>query len=117
MTAAATLQEAAGLAYDNIAILQAATTLKADLTLFWQQANAPGIFEEQAPNDHPIANWLAIIAALASNMLTTPTLEDVDFAAQYVYRICLVARSLKDMNLITTGQAAALLLAYNDNLA
>ena len=117
MTVAATLEEAAGLAYTNVSLKQAAQTLQPSINAFWTTLNAPGLFQDQKPNDHPVANWLAIIADLAVNMATPDaTINEVNAAAQYVYRICLVTAALYASALITNAQQLAVLASYNTNL-
>lgn len=129
MTAAADLNQAATLAPKNLQIPWAADTLKTKLSAFWAALNPS--FEDAIPNDHPIGNWIALIGNLAQNILpyepaasgTTQvgTLATYQTAVTYVFRLCKLAYALQNSTnpkaKITSGQAAAILAAYNTQFA
>lgn len=127
MTAAADLLEAAGLAPSNLQPLWAADTLRPAVIAFWEQASPT--FPDQIPNNRPIGNWIAVIAAFAPTILdydqapplTAPlglgTLATYQQAVDYVYRLCKLAHALRAQGLITAPQATALLAAYNAHFA
>lgn len=119
--AEATLQSAAANVFVNLQNWWrgGGSFLAQQLTLFVNTAKAS--FPDAAPNNHPITNWLAIIAAFATTIpvvgssfgdaaATQPYFSE---ASSYVYRICWMADYLNSIGLITNGQAAALLAAYN----
>lgn len=121
MTAAADLLEAANLAPQNLRVLWEADTLKAKVTAFWQALNP--LFKEEIPNDRPVADWVAIIAASTESILPfaatmapgfTPysggTISTFSSAVDYVYRVC---KFCYYYPLIDAGQKAAVLAAYN----
>lgn len=119
---AATLQEAAGLAFGNVSTAWRAGNLKTHLTAFWEEADP--LFPDQALNNHPIANWIAMIAAVANECPTQDGTKDTRFAqfpymnsaALYVYKLCWLASYFETEGLITNAQAVALLAAYNAHL-
>lgn len=121
MTVALTLFEAANLTPQNLRPLWEADTLQARVIAFWSAINPS--FQEQIPNDHPIADWIAIIAALAPSILpfaavkepgATPwsggTISTFSLAVDYIYRLCKFAF---EYQLITPAQKTAILNAYN----
>lgn len=125
MTVAATLLEAANLTSQNLRPLWEANTLKPKMIAFWQQVSP--FFEDQIPNDHPIINWVSIIAAFSPSILDfgdnmspgfTPyaggTVTTFSTAVDYIYRICKFGFYY---SLITPAQKAALLAAYNAQFA
>lgn len=113
--AAATLIEAAGLAYNNCFTLWTANTLKTKLTAF-AAACAP-VFIEDRPGDQPCGNWLVLIAALAKDMIAVDVpFTDLNAAAQYVFRFCWLTTSLNTLTIVSNAQAAAVLAAYNAQL-
>jgi hypothetical protein len=125
MTVAIDLLAAANLAPQNLRVLWEADTLQAKTTAFWQAINPS--FNEQITNDHPVANWIAVIAALAPSILpfaananpgATPwaggTITTFELAVDYVYRLCKFAYYYQ---LITPTQKAAILTAYNAQFA
>jgi len=118
--AAANLQAAAAAAYTNLDTQWVAGTLKTALTTFWQSIDAT--FPDQSPNNQPIGNWIALIAAVAYECPATPPFgvgnpKDqwtfFNTAAQYVYRICWLGDYLDGQGLISSAQATALLAAFN----
>jgi len=122
---AATLLEAANLTPQNLRPLWEADTLQAKLISFWQAINP--VFQEQSPADHPVADWIAIIAALAPAILpfagnanpgATPwaggTITTFGLAIDYVYRLCKFGFYY---TLISPAQKAAILVAYNAQFA
>lgn len=119
MATAANLNQAAGQAYTNLNVLWFAGTLGAQLALF--AADCAGSFLESAPNDHPIGNWLAVIAALANGTpaglaavgIPNATFRQSAAAAQHVASICFLAQQLNTQLLITNAQANVILAAYN----
>ena len=121
MTVAATLLEAANLAPQNLRVLWEADTLQAKMIAFWTAINP--FFEEQIPNDHPVADWIAIIAAFSPAILpfaatmdpgSTPysggTITTFSTAVDYIYRICKFGFYYQ---LISAAQKTAILTAYN----
>lgn len=121
MTVAANLFDAANLTPQNLRVLWEADTLQARVIAFWQAINPS--FEEQIPNDHPIADWIAIIAALAPSILpfaenkdpaATPwaggTIQTFSLTVDYIYRLCKFAF---EYQLITPAQKTVILNAYN----
>ncbi len=122
MPPAANLQEAAGLAYDNLYTKWALGYLQyfpALLSFVQALASNPNLFPESAPNNHPIANWLAVISAYSVDLTpnTLPALVQLNEGAQLIYRICWCADALRTANLITAPQAAAVLTQYNASFA
>jgi len=123
MAAAATLEEAAGQAFDNLFELWkfGASALKDAVTQF-EEALLP-TFPESDAVGLPIAAWLIVIASLAEQMppeaepgVVVVPYGDLVAAADYVYRICwLGAKPTPTSPDITTAQQTALLLAYNTN--
>jgi hypothetical protein len=125
MTVAATLLEAANLTPQNLRPLWKADTLQGRVISFWQGIDPS--FSEQIQNDHPVADWVAIIAALAPSILpyaanmspgATPwaggTVTTFELAVDYVYRLCKFGYYY---DLITPAQKAAILAAYNAQFA
>ncbi len=125
MTVAVTLFEAANLAPQNLRPLWEADTLQTRMVAFWTAINPS--FEEQIPNDHPIADWIAIIAAFSPAILpfaavkepgSTPyaggTITTFWTAVDYIYRLCKFAF---EYSLITAGQKTIILAAYNAQFA
>jgi hypothetical protein len=125
MTIAANLLEAANLTPQNLRPLWEADTLLPKMLAFWQAINPN--FEEQAANDHPVSNWISVIAALTPSILpfagntnpgATPwaggTITTFSLASDYVYRIC---KFTYYYTLITPAQKAAILAAYNAQFA
>jgi hypothetical protein len=125
MTVALTLLEAANLAPQNLRPFWVDDTLQTRMINFWQAINPS--FEEQIQNDHPIANWIAVIAAFAPAILphaavkdpgATPygggTVATFNTSMEYVYRICKFAF---EYTLITPAQKAVILAAYNAQFA
>jgi hypothetical protein len=112
MAAATDLPNAAVTAADNLHTLWLAGTLKAKLIVFWV-ALLP-LFPQSEQNNHPVSNWLTLIAALADQMPNSNvTYSDLDTAINYVYRLCWLANQLDTQALITTAQATAILTEYN----
>lgn len=115
MTLAATLPQAAGLAYDNINVHWINNSLTSRLTNLWQTA-LPS-FGESEVNSRPVSNWLVVLSVQSANMPNTHVpLDQVSAAAQTVYRMCWMASVLQANGGITAGQAADLLAAYNSTL-
>lgn len=125
MTVAADLLEAANLTPQNLRIRWEADTLQTRMIAFWQAINPS--FDEQTPNDHPVADWIAVIAAFAPAILpfaananpgATPwaggTITTFELAVDYVYRLCKFAFYY---TLITPAQKATILAAYNAQFA
>lgn len=129
MTAAANLDQAAALAADNYYALWTADTLKTAVTTFAADAPMNALFLNAATNDQPIINWIAVVAAQATQILPfvqvtvsgkpygIGTLATMSQAVDYMYRLCKLAYAMQQAGLITSGQAAAILTAYNTNFA
>jgi len=112
MTAAPTLEAAAGQAFDNLAARYAAGQLKTQVTIFCDTNN--GLFAQATESSHPVSNWIAVLAVLATRLPTgTPPLADLTPVAQALYRLCWIAAFLRDSGGITGSQAATLLASYN----
>lgn len=125
MAVAVDLLDAANKTSQNLRPLWEADTLKAKMIAFWQQLQPS--FQEQTPNDHPIINWISIIAAFSPFILNfadraapgiTPysggTITTFSTSVDYIYRICKFGFYYQ---LITPTQKAALLAAYNAQFA
>lgn len=121
MTVAVDLLDAANLTPQNLRPLWEANTLKTKMIAFWQQVSPA--FVDELPNDHPIVNWLSIIAAFSPAILNfadnkapgfTPysggTITTFSTSVDYIYRLCKFGFYYP---LITPAQKAALLAAYN----
>jgi len=121
MTVAVDLLDAANLTPQNLRPLWEADTLQTKMISFWQAIDPS--FEEQIQNDHPVADWIALIAALApailpfadtSNPGATPwaggTITTFELASDYIYRLCKFGFYYM---LITPAQKATILAAYN----
>lgn len=115
------LQAAAGQAFNNVGSKWLANTLKTNLAAF--AAACKSTFVESNVNDHPMGNWLAIIAALATTMPTggsvnhpVVTYLQMQQAAQSVGGMCSLAFQLNAQGLIANAQATVILNAYNANL-
>lgn len=93
-------------------------TLAADMLAYWKQISNTGLFVNQAPSDHPIINWLAIIAAITQvGFSTQNNILQVQNAINATFRMNWIAQGLDDAGFINTAQAAALLLSYNQHIA
>ncbi len=119
MTAAATLQEAAGSAFDNLNVWFAISNGQAQtrLNAFWSSFN--GLFPVSNVQSRPIQNWIAVLAAQNTQIPFTPDhdLVSLDAAAQVVYRLCWNVSDLRSKGFIDATQAGTVLGAYNANLA
>lgn len=127
MAAAPDLFEAAEQAPADLQLLWQADTLQDDVIAFWREALVA--VPASIPNNKPLANWLAIIAAFAPSILDYEatnvtgtqnmlgTLTTYQTSVDYVYRFCKLAYALQGQGLITNTQATALLAAYNNHLA
>ena len=125
MTVATDLLNAANLTPQNLRPLWEANTLQTKMIAFWQQISPS--FEDQIPNDHPVINWISLIASFAPSILNfadnanpgfTPysggTITTFSTAVDYIYRLCKFGFYY---NLITPTQKAAILTAYNAQFA
>lgn len=111
-----TLDDAAYQSYANMATLSAANTLKTQLAAFCTTALA--IFPNETPSNHPCANWLVLLSALAEQMpATNVPFTSLVVSADYMWRLCMLAFTLKAQGFITTAQGVALLAAYNADIA
>lgn len=119
MTVAADLLEAAEFAQGNLQTLWVADTLQARMIAFWQAITDD--FPEETPNNRPVGNWIAVIAAFSpsildfetSTRLGVDTLATYQTAAIYIYRLCKFAYYYHADALITNAQRDAILAAYN----
>ena len=114
MAVAASLVEAANLAWSNLEAKSIAGTLRTNMLAF--AAAAPASFSPNTPGDRPIVNWLAVIRSFAgvmSGVAVIWTGDGLRRAADLIYRICSIGAQLLGQNTITAGQGAALLAAYN----
>jgi hypothetical protein len=115
------LLDAANLTPQNLRVLWEADTLRPRMIAFWEAINPS--FQEQIQNDHPVADWIAVIAALSPSILpfadntnpgATPwsggTITTFELAVDYVYRLCKFSFYY---TLITATQKTAILTAYN----
>jgi hypothetical protein len=122
MPAAANLLEAALFAPQNLEARWVNNTLQARMVAFAAAANP--IFPDDVANNHPLGNWVGVIAALAPSIEVFDnnppfvsngigTIGPFRAAVDYVYRMFKFAsRQLAD-GLITSAQGTALLAAYN----
>lgn len=119
MAAEPDLEHAAVTAADHLYTLWLANTLKTALTTFWGSligAGAADKFPQDNANNHPVSNWLILIAALAKGMpASNVSYTDLDTAINYVYRVCWMTNQLDVQGLISSAQATAVLTAYNAN--
>lgn len=120
MSVAVDLLDAANKAPQNLRAKWVANTLQTAVTNF--AADLATTFVEQTPNDRPIGDWLAIIAAFAPSILpfastTAGTITQVSLAYDYVYRLCKFAYYYHAQGLITNTQRTAILTAYNARFA
>lgn len=114
MAAEPDLEQAAVNAADHLYTLYLANTLKTALTSFW--TNLQVFFPQGQINNHPVSNWLVLIASLSKEMPTTNvSYSDLDAAINYVYRICWMTNQLQVQGLITDNQADHVLDEYNDD--
>lgn len=120
MATATDLLDAALETPSNLYTLWAADTLQARVTSF--ASDLIDDFPQDNADNHPIANWLAIIAAFAPTILSYDnggsdlgqnTEQTFQTAVRYVYRICKLGYYYEDQGFITPAQAAAILAAYN----
>lgn len=125
MAAAVDLLDAANLTPQNLRVLWEADTLQARMIAFWQAISLS--FDDQIPDDHPVINWISIIAAQAPSILpfadtmnpgVTPwpggTIETFTNAVDYIYRLCKFAFYY---TLISGAQKTVILNAYNAQFA
>lgn len=112
MTMAATLSEAAGLAWDNANVHWVMNNLPTTMENFWQFSISS--FAESQPKSRPVSNWLVVIANLA-NVMTFPItpISEVSTAARAIYGVCWMGQQLLNQGLISSAQATSLLNAYN----
>lgn len=116
MAPAASLAAAAGQAADNLQLRYLANQLKTQLGLFW--ANNIDLFPESQPNNHPMANWFILIAALVQTMPSNqPPLQQLTAAQNLVYRLCWMGSFAQGAGLISNTQANTLLASYNSLIA
>lgn len=107
-----TLISAAQNAFTNLDVLWVAGTLKTQLVAFY--TGLFPLFPDQAPNNHPVANWGVLLAA-ATSQLPSSNVSFLSLAviADQLYRLCYLASVLATQNLISNTQATALLALYN----
>lgn len=112
MAAAADLEQAAKQAWENLAPLSVAGTLRARLLAFCAAIKPQ--FQDAVPGNRPTLNWIAVLWAYATNMSATannwPALRP---APEILYRLCFMTNQADVQNMITGAQAAAVLAAYN----
>lgn len=120
MPPAASLPAAAAQASDRLQVLWIGNALKAQLTAFWKATI--DTFPQQDEANHPVSNWLTVIAAIADQMVAGPggvTFDQLEAAVQAVYRLCWMTQALLNDGLITIVQATAgansILVQYNAN--
>lgn len=111
MAMATTLDQAAGQAFDNLAVFFDTNQLKSRVTTFCAQSI--GIFPQQEADSNPVSNWITVFAALAARMPSSNVpIDQLTAAAEILYRLCWMAFSIIG-NGITSGQAALLLAEFN----
>jgi hypothetical protein len=120
MPPALNLPSAAADSYNNLHTKWQANTLDTALTSFWQATTAT--FPEEIIKNHPVSNWLTVIASLAANMPGgVVPYSDLITAAQYVYRICWMTHALFIQGQINAAQATtgpnSILVQYNATIA
>lgn len=118
MAVAASLEEAAWLAWANLQVKSGAATLRTNMLAFATACEA--VFPFAEPNNHPVANWIAVIRCFASSMSAVANIWNgtgMRTAAMLVYRACQMGQVSSSQNLITAPQTAAMLAAYNAQFA
>ncbi len=120
MATAANLPVAAGQSFDNLFALWLAggNTFRTALATF--AAQLLPVFLDSDQVGRPVANWLTLIAGLASQMPSETAPAAVDYstyfvpANDYIYRVCWLAAIASPLSpQITTAQQTAVLTAYN----
>jgi hypothetical protein len=119
MTMAANLEQAAYLSYKQCDIRNDASTLITNFRAFI--AAAEPIFGDGDPTVRPVGNWLVLMQALSVQMAgvgvgTVATLQAMNLAAEYLYRMCLSANGYQGCAVTTGAQRTALLAAWNANI-
>lgn len=120
MPPAADLLDAAIKTANNLYPRWQNNTLQARVNAFW--AAISPTFQDQTPNDQPVGNWIALIAALGQNILTynnggaalgQGTTTTFELSVDYVYRLCKFAYYYNIDGFISNAQATVILNAYN----
>jgi hypothetical protein len=115
MSTATTLPQAAGQAFDNLAVRWNEGQLKSVLSAYWPQIR--NLFPDSNVNARPISNWMTIISSLTDQMdFGRPPLTVLNLSAQVVYRLCWMANALNVQGLITNTEALNVLAAYNGTI-
>jgi hypothetical protein len=116
MAPAATLLQAAGIAYDNLYVKWQLNQLKIRLINF--VAGVSPTFPDGDATTRPIGNWLIPIRALGEVIpAVSVELDDLTEAAGMIYRICYLGSQLQANGQISAAQGAALLAQYNGQFA
>lgn len=107
------LETAAENAWNNLMPFWIAGTAATRMTAFVTAVLAA--LPEQQEGAHPAVNWVIQIQALASTMNANPQADvgALRDGATLIYHTCFMANQLNVQTLITAGQAAAILAAYN----
>lgn len=103
------------------------TNYPASVQAFCNACNAPGVFDNAVPNDHPMINWIASLfntsAAIVASAGTGDNFDAFQLLQaliQQMYRFCSLGYWMHDITnpkMITDVQAAAVLAAYNANIS
>jgi hypothetical protein len=109
--AAGSLQQAAGICYDQMHVQFLIGNLRTRLLIFCS-AILP-VFPESAPNGLPVANWAMVIDAASQAIPSPAVLINLSVTAQFMYKCLWQTDALEDLGLITTAQADAVLDAFN----
>lgn len=116
MATATTLPRAAGLAWDNLQVWWLINQMKPRIQVFCSTSRP--LFLESEPNAHPVSNWLVLLSGVGVTLPSSGvTISQLGISADYVYRLCWMAETLRVQGLISSATAATLLGNYNGNFA
>ncbi len=122
MATAVSLPAAAGQSFDDLYPIWVAggDTFRTAVATF--ASSLLPTFPDSDTVGRPIADWLAVLATVASSMPSVVAPATTDFSLYFVpvqdhvYRVCwLGAKAMPTSPQITNAQQAALLAAYNAN--
>lgn len=113
MTIAANLQQAAGLAYDNMFVKwQLGVQLRLRCQGFLTHLDP--FFPDNIPDNRPVGNWFVPFTALANSMPAgKASLEQFNACVQFMYRVCWATDAARTALLISSAQATEVLNEYN----
>jgi hypothetical protein len=110
---AASITDCIQFARQNIQFLQA--TLAARMTTWINTAflATPPIFDDGQPRFHRLTNWVIPSARHSALITAPPTQVNVDACTDAVYRFCNATRDMNNEGIVTAGQLAAVVAAFN----